>query len=955
MLEVKHLVKTYSPKGGVTVRALDDVSIVFPEKGMVFLLGKSGSGKSTLLNVAGGLDKADSGEIIVKGKSSKDFSASDFDSYRNTCVGFVFQEYNLLNEFSVEQNVALALQLQNKKNDKAAVNALLERVDLKGLGKRKPSTLSGGQKQRVAIARALIKEPEIIMADEPTGALDSTTGRQILDTFKKLSKEKLVVIVSHDREFAEHYADRIIELADGKIISDASKTYSEPTELENGAMRVIAGNTVTIENADKIDENDIKKILEIIRKNGGKAIIATDERKIENVKKACKINEDGSAESFETTKPTEPVEYDGNSTKFIKSKLPASHAIKIGASGLKTKPIRLIFTALLSVVAFSLFGVLSAFMTYDRDFSFSKALQKTGNPAAKVITQYEQTLKTITVDTSDGSETINSDATYGSNISVSKNDLKKLNDNNANIKFAGVFGLSEYSSDTKTAIGVQVPDNDYYPFSYFTGFSDCGAEFLKSCGYTLSTGRYPENKDEIAVTEYVDGLFKAAGKGSATDNSVKITIRVLNEDDDGGAGYKHIDVDLKIVGVYKTKAIDRKFDALKEKQGATTIMTSEKRSDLIASFEDYLKNSFNLIAFVSPEFYDSYVEKDDYSYDFSEHILNIIGVEISYEPISDNIGYSYLEAYTARFISYYSDRFVFFDLDGNEIKNFDVNNLKLGIDEVYAPLEMFYYSDGEYITKPEEDNKIRYFKNYKGYEGTLNVKGYYAVRRSTGPTFSNSRNMIVSEEFIAKYSSAGSYSFGISTTKYKPTGNEIYRYALAVTDNSLEQTAYILNGEPERDVVRTIDCEVYRGISLLVSLIEALSNVFLIAGLILGVFAALLLLNFISASISAKSKEIGILRAVGARGSDVFKIFFSEAFIFAFICFVLSSIGSAWLCNIINSNILRTTVVPTAELLNYNVLNIAFTLVVSLVVCALATFLPVFNAARKPPVEVSRG
>lgn len=952
MLEVKHLVKTYSPKGGVTVRALDDVSIVFPEKGMVFLLGKSGSGKSTLLNVAGGLDKADSGEIIVKGKSSNDFSALDFDSYRNTCVGFVFQEYNLLSEFSVEQNVALALELQNKKNDKAAVNALLERVDLKGLGKRKPSTLSGGQKQRVAIARALIKEPEIIMADEPTGALDSTTGRQILDTFKKLSKDKLVVIVSHDREFAEHYADRIIELADGKIVSDVSKTYSEPIELENN-VRVVAGDTVTIEDADKLDENDLKKILGIIRKNGGKAIIATDERKIENVKKACKINEDGSAESFETTKPTEAVEYDGKSTKFIKSKLPASHAFRIGASGLKTKPIRLIFTALLSIVAFSLFGVLSAFMTYDRDFSFSKALQKTGNPAAKVITQYEITNKKITVNASDGSETVKSDTTYGTDISVSKNDLKKLNDNNANVKFAGVFGLSEYGSDIKTEIGVQVPDNDYYPIPYFYGFSDCGADFLKSCGYTLSTGRYPENKDEIAVTEYVDGLFKAAGKGAATDNSVKVNILVINED--GGSIYKYIDVDLKIVGVYKTKAIDKRFDALKEKQGATTITTSEKRSDLMTSFEDYLKNSFNLIAFVSPDFYESYVEKDNSPRDFSVD-THISGVKIDNEPIYGNIAnYNYLEIYTAKFVSHYADRFVFFDLDGNELKNFDVNNLKLGLDEIYAPLDIGYYSDGTLITNTESDNKIRYFKNYNGYEGTLSVKGYYAVRRLNGPTFGDSHNYLVSDEFIDKYASVKDYSFSISTTKYKPTGDEIYRYALAVTDNSLEQTAYILNGEPERDVVRTIDCEAYRGISLLVSLIEALSNVFLIAGLILGVFAALLLLNFISASISAKSKEIGILRAVGARGSDVFKIFFSEAFIFAFICFVLSSIGSAWLCNVINSDILRTTVVPTAELLNYNVLNIAFTLVVSLVVCALATFLPVFNAARKPPVEVSRG
>ena len=952
MLEVKHLVKTYSPKGGVTVRALDDVSIAFPEKGMVFLLGKSGSGKSTLLNVAGGLDKADSGEIIVKGKSSNDFSASDFDSYRNTCVGFVFQEYNLLSEFSVEQNVALALELQNKKNDKAAVNALLERVDLKGLGRRKPSTLSGGQKQRVAIARALIKEPEIIMADEPTGALDSTTGRQILDTFKKLSKEKLVVIVSHDREFAEHYADRIIELADGKIVSDVSKTYSEPIELENN-VRVVAGDTVTIEDADKLDENDLKKILGIIRKNGGKAIIATDERKIENVKKACKINEDGSAESFETTKPTETVEYDGKSTKFIKSKLPASHAFRIGASGLKTKPIRLVFTALLSVVAFSLFGVLSAFMTYDRDFSFSKALQKTGNPAAKVITQYEITNKKITVNASDGSETVKSDTTYGTDISVSKNDLKKLNDNNANVKFAGVFGLSEYGSDIKTEIGVQVPDNDYYPIPYFYGFSDCGAEFLKSCGYTLLSGRYPENKDEIAVTEYVDGLFKAAGKGSATDNSVKVNILVINED--GGSIYKYIDVDLKIVGVYKTKAIDAKFDALKEKQGATTITTSEKRSDLMTSFEDYLKNSFNLIAFVSPDFYESYVEKDNSPRDFSVD-THISGVKIDNEPIYGNIAnFNYLEIYTAKFVSHYADRFVFFDLDGNELKNFDVNNLKLGLDEIYAPLDIGYYSDGTLITNTESDNKIRYFKNHNGYEGTLSVKGYYAVRRLNGPTFGDSHNYLVSDEFIDKYASVKDYSFSISTTKYKPTGDEIYRYALAVTDNSLEQTAYILNGEPERDVVRTIDCEAYRGISLLVSLIEALSNVFLIAGLILGVFAALLLLNFISASISAKSKEIGILRAVGARGSDVFKIFFSEAFIFAFICFVLSTIGSAWLCNVINSSILHTTIVPTAELLNYNVLNIAFTLVVSLVVCALATFLPVFNAARKPPVEVSRG
>ena len=220
MIEIKNIVKTYHPKKGDKVVALSDVSVKFPETGLVFILGKSGSGKSTLLNVLGGLDTADSGEIIIKGKSSKDFSQGDFDSYRNTYLGFVFQEYNILEDFNVGANVALALKLQGRKATDEEINEILEEVDLAGFGKRKPNELSGGQKQRVAIARALVKNPEIIMADEPTGALDSNTGIQVFDTLKKLSENKLVLVVSHDRDFAEKYGDRVIELKDGKIISD---------------------------------------------------------------------------------------------------------------------------------------------------------------------------------------------------------------------------------------------------------------------------------------------------------------------------------------------------------------------------------------------------------------------------------------------------------------------------------------------------------------------------------------------------------------------------------------------------------------------------------------------------------------------------------------------------------------------------------------------------------------
>lgn len=196
MLIVKNLTKIYKLKGKGTkdVVALDNVSIDFPETGMVFLLGKSGSGKSTLLNTIGGLDTFNNGEIIIKGKSSKDFKQSDFDAYRNTFIGFIFQEYNILEEFSVGKNLALALELQGKKADKEAVDKLLDQVDLSGYYKRNPNQLSGGQKQRVAIARALIKEPEIIMADEPTGALDSNTGKQVMDTLKNCQKPNLLLL-----------------------------------------------------------------------------------------------------------------------------------------------------------------------------------------------------------------------------------------------------------------------------------------------------------------------------------------------------------------------------------------------------------------------------------------------------------------------------------------------------------------------------------------------------------------------------------------------------------------------------------------------------------------------------------------------------------------------------------------------------------------------------------------
>lgn len=222
MLTLKNVSKSYHPKKGKVVQALKDVSLSFTETGMVFLLGKSGSGKSTLMNIIGGLDNTDQGEVIFLNKQVSSFNQSEYDAYRNTQVGFVFQEFNLIESFSVYQNIALSKRLQNQEVTREEVVNLLETLDLKDEIDRMPYELSGGQKQRISIGRALIKNPKILLADEPTGALDSDTSKQIFELLKSLSKSRLVIIVSHDRDFAQAYGDRVIELSDGKVIKDSN-------------------------------------------------------------------------------------------------------------------------------------------------------------------------------------------------------------------------------------------------------------------------------------------------------------------------------------------------------------------------------------------------------------------------------------------------------------------------------------------------------------------------------------------------------------------------------------------------------------------------------------------------------------------------------------------------------------------------------------------------------------
>lgn len=233
MLEIKNIKKVYKT-GSFTQTALDNISIKFRKNEFVTILGQSGSGKTTLLNILGGLDKYDSGDLIINDVSTKKFKDKDWDAYRNNSVGFIFQSYNLINHISVLDNVELALKLNNirKKYRRKKAIKVLESVGLKEHIHKLPNELSGGQMQRVAIARSLVNDPDIILADEPTGALDSKTSIQIMELIKKISEKKLVIMVSHNKELANIYSTRIIELKDGKIISDNNK-YKQDEDVYN--------------------------------------------------------------------------------------------------------------------------------------------------------------------------------------------------------------------------------------------------------------------------------------------------------------------------------------------------------------------------------------------------------------------------------------------------------------------------------------------------------------------------------------------------------------------------------------------------------------------------------------------------------------------------------------------------------------------------------------------------
>ena len=261
MLQLKGIQKDYKT-AGLTVQALKGVDLRFRKNEFVSILGPSGCGKTTMLNIIGGLDHYTSGDLVICGKSTKDYKDHDWDVYRNHRIGFVFQSYNLIPHQSVLGNVEIALTIAGVTKEERRVRAqeALKKVGLEREMNKKPNQLSGGQMQRVAIARALVNNPEILLADEPTGALDTVTSVQIMDLIREIAGERLVIMVTHNPELAEEYSTRIVRLQDGLVIADSNPYEGEDGQVWDEVPDNLDGSAPVEEEKVAVEETAVESI-----------------------------------------------------------------------------------------------------------------------------------------------------------------------------------------------------------------------------------------------------------------------------------------------------------------------------------------------------------------------------------------------------------------------------------------------------------------------------------------------------------------------------------------------------------------------------------------------------------------------------------------------------------------------------------------------------------------------
>ena len=944
MLVLKDVKKAYHAKSGV-VGALNGIDLELPATGMVFITGKSGCGKTTLLNVIGGLDGIDSGDISVMGKSFSAFTAEDYDNYRNTFIGFIFQEYNLLSEYTVEKNIELAMELQGSTVNQEKLDALLETVDILPLKNRKPNELSGGQRQRVAIARALVKEPRIIMADEPTGALDSATGEQVLDILKKLAKDKLIIVVSHDAEFAERYADRLIRLVDGKVVEDTlineKELTSNVSETETSLL-VKDGSTLT-----EYEKDTLAKAIK-------------ERKKIEIIQKLA----------FREKHPIGKVEtVTQKDVKFVKSKMKFKSALSMGVKSLGVKPLRLLFTIFLSAIAFAVFGLFDTIANFSTEKVINSQLRNSISSSIVVNGEY-------VVDYQNGDK-------YGVRLDE---DFRKELENQTNDCVKGVFDYGDVSYGTFSNTIFEAPDSgvsigkNYYSTS-FTGLIEFGLDEIAPNGkfnrfnYRLVAGKYPtidrseiqklgDNYNyEVAISTYIaESILHYLNGTQLSDAEGKLfSISTIDE-----LINKLITVkgnQYKIVGIIDCGEIPEKYDVLKD-----TISTSIDTRSLADAFSTFISSSAYKYLFVGEGYLNDLrtMDKDAVLYYSGDTSWLVKAGELY------NNAESYLyssETYGQNNIFLFSNEYEENDkvtLKDDEvlihIKNLDtlygwtrqgklnrlslvhiLNDIQDPTNTIEVKREKFEDLLNKYGTGDSRERLITVSKKSNSTEITISKKVkivgvYYEVddRGILDSTYCFMMNKALMNEFKV-YTNQGEYTklliqpSGMNSTKI------IARYM-----SQKDGLAFNWYGNSALKIITDNEQPIRQS-----------ADLFLYASIVLACFSIFMFFNYIVTSIVNKRQSVGVLRCLGSNGKNILLIFTIESVIIAIINGLLATAFTAIGCYFVNLYIMNIMNIHIAFAI-FSIRQFIIIMSVSIITAILSSLFPILNISREKPVDLVR-
>lgn len=941
MLQLENVTKRYKTKAG-DVEALKGVSITFPTTGLVFITGKSGCGKTTLLNVIGGLDGIDGGEIFVQDKRFSTFSAAEYDSYRNTFIGFIFQEYNLLPEFTVEKNIKMAMELQGREANEEEFQQLIEDVGIDEFKDRHPSELSGGQRQRVAIARALLKNPRIIMADEPTGALDSETGTQVLDTLKKLSKRTLIIVVSHDREFAEKYADRIIHLVDGQIAQDV--TFKD-NQIESNIKT--QGDTLIVKQGSDLTEEEKNAIAKAVKESKG----------IEIVESAY----------FRDKAPTDWVERIAEEPVALKkSQMKVGSAMHLGVKSLVVKPVRLILTILISAIAFAVFGLFDTIANFSTEKVFThqlKTFSETVVVSPRYIRDYEN---------GDFYDTKVSQSIVRKMQSKTGGTVKGIFDLYENTQ-GGVKQTLSITELITTSVGF---GSKYYTKS-INGFVEFDPETeISSDGefdnfdYEVAVGEYPtlgDNEDlyQIAISTYLADSIMHYLNGAPL-NGVTLT----TYEDFLDARLTINSQKYTIVGLIDCGKIPSKYDDLKE----VTFASSEVIA-LENDFKGLVDSSLRKCLFVADGFLEAVMAKKK-SADIYQIVNSTWSMQVDNSPKKVTSYVYNAEDYGANNILLFSGEYP------------ESGELELADDEVLIHsinfenlLDTYYLYEMELLSPQEQMNVRGLISQIQKGDREHNRDAIDKIFKKLGVNTKEiniestikQTSSVTNEKTEKKVKIVGVY-FGIesdsyvSSTSYKLMMNETLMEELGIYTDQGPYTKLIFSERSLRKGKAVIvdylleeeglaftwyNNSTLESINTHETTIRQVADLFLYAAIALSLFSIFMLYNYISVSISSKKQSVGVLRALGAGGKDILLTFLGESLIVAVVNGILANIFAVLGCALVNAYIVNIMNISIHFAL-FGLRQIVLISAISLITAILSSTLPIVKISKKKPIELIR-